>query len=180
MMTIILFSFYIIKKLRDDSFGEKIESTLTTLKLVHVRILPINISSISTCHNLKTLTLQESIMPGIMDHYISQAFPNLCTLIIKHCTWKPPVFYLNNLNLFYLEFIDNFTDDNKYVLVETLSNKKKRYYITKKKLREEEPNANVSDVITVKPSPYRKRKKSPKVTFVCNSLYSFMLVNMYN
>jgi hypothetical protein len=160
---------------------EKIESTLTTLKLVHVGILPINISSISTCHNLKTLALQESIMPGIMDHYISQAFPNLRTLLIKHCTWKPPVFYLNNLNLFYLEFVDNFTDDNKCVLVETLSNKEKRYYTTKKRLgREEESNANIRDVITMKSLPFGQRKNSPRTTFVCDSLYSFMLVNMYN
>jgi hypothetical protein len=164
-----------------DNLLEKIKNTLTTLTLVRFTIFSTNHSSIPAFRNLKTLTLQESIIPESMDGYIPQTFPNLCTLIIKHCTWRPPVFYLNNLNLFYLEFADSFPGDNKYALIEILSSKEKRYYTTKKKLRrEEESTANVSDVITVKSFPFGQRKKSPHATFVCNSLYSFMMVNLFN
>ncbi|KAI8879606.1 hypothetical protein K501DRAFT_276371 [Backusella circina FSU 941] len=125
------------------------------------------------------------ILPAIrntihIDLFICQAFPELRTLTMDQCTWMVSAFHLANLKLSYLEFRNSLPPEKRYVLVETLCSKEKRWY-TADKVSKSNPNPTGDSCYFpfVASLPYSRYDGMPYVAFIWHSLNSFFVVNTH-
>lgn len=165
------------QKITINSLLRALGATLTTLILEELNIV-FDSSSIQPCPSFKNLVLRHSTIPEGIDLRIYQAFPNLRTLVIDHCTWATPFFYFGYLNMSCIELRGSFPSGNEHVLVVTTCYNERRFYTTNKVSKwNKHPHGPLTDFPAIKYVPIDKFKEVPYLTFICNSLYSFIMVN---
>ncbi|KAI8877009.1 hypothetical protein K501DRAFT_278851 [Backusella circina FSU 941] len=149
-------------------------STLETLSLNWI-VCDINLRRINLC-TIKTLSLNSVTLPEKMDTFISQCFPKLSKLKLKHCGGLESTWHLKNVNLFEFHFAGYFENGNPMVSI--VCNKEQRWFTYNEKVsrRLEYMNCKVIYglplLLPFKSSIENKISAFPDFTLICNSVKS--------
>jgi hypothetical protein len=166
------------KRIHISDMLEAVGRSLITLKIAYISICLDN-SSTPSYPNLKTLKLVSSHTPKNLDFFISKAFPNLNTLVIDRCDWTTSSFYFCGLKLSHLEVRHCLPSSSSHVLIATLCNNEKRWYTANNVSKWiSQPNGLLSDSPAMHSLAFDQYDGFPFATFICDSLYSFFMVNV--
>jgi hypothetical protein len=156
-----------------DAVGD----TITRLEIGNAK-LSFPFGSTQTYPGVHTLVLRECYLPFNTDTFISKTFPQLRNLTINYCTLYSPTFNFIDLNLSYFEFRDTIPPNEPNVFIETKQDDKKRwYYAQRLSPLNRFPTGHRRNFPAVRAFSSNPYDHKTYVTFRCNSLQEFMLVN---
>ncbi|KAI8879323.1 hypothetical protein K501DRAFT_303605 [Backusella circina FSU 941] len=156
--------------------------TLTTL-ILHDFELAFQLAT-NRQYKVKHLVLYNIILSQQTDEFISQSFPDLRTIKFIRCGFIKRNFLLPNINLFHIQIMQKFPLGNNKILVSTLKREEQRWYTARHSnvvhYSEDDFSSTDASVFPAFVSlPFDQFKGQPYMSFTCNSIRDFSVVNTF-
>ncbi|KAI8879324.1 hypothetical protein K501DRAFT_276665 [Backusella circina FSU 941] len=140
-------------------------------------------STMNKYHRLRNLTFNRVDLPEQLDAFIAMSFPKLRTLTLERCHLdRNRAFYMPNIDLFRLEIVDSFLDENSGMLLIQTGNRHQRLYTAYPIAYNSYSILNTSHLDSslypaIKSFPVLGNFEKPMMNLVCNSVVNVFLIN---